>query len=1454
MKLEAGYIRDLLTCGSNKDESGESLAPVLNLMDHLGDEGLQETLDFLFLFEDPVGDQEPAYPLLELATNTMTRGLHLNESTHLSLAYQQRFNLSQEVLSGLDLHTLGHLAIQWNHEGTLSDLLETIGSMSSRLQDGTMEGAFANLLQDQEIRDHLLNVLFGFLNTPEFYPLISQQLVMEPSVASLRADYLPCAMQDLEPRLPSWPSPDQSCLKVTSPGAPLPSGKDHLVDFWQGLTSQDQEAILEGVKQFTHAIVEDQSDDRFLMINRLVEGAKHLILSQKDAARHITAVIDAANQSKADDFSEFMEGLEKIASMESFFGTIREKVGSAILRDNIEGLILQGGSVLGCNGLFIPGLADAEDQIEVFQRYLTPHPSCGQVPPILSMTLATLIPECKAGACEAMEILLDKLTPPQVPNQLAQGVLTEVTQEAIRHATYKLSIDPYSLYHQNLAYDQISASRFSKLMNQLPIPAHLTPKSLVDLDRFLSSEAPYRDTFRERFLENLVIKYLEYAVSRSNQISGFFREPSSLQNHIIHRATRGLYPEGPIGRILDANLSPSSIKSQLPDFPMVSERDHLGLSRMLSRIRQPELVFKNKPFDKKQDQNLTDPVYGSQDPMSFTFESGGSITPPRTTALKFKALFLNGETQKDDPADHYGLWSRYVDSGPIRGLYASMNNEDAFMTWATESLFPFLEKLPENSTLSPSPRLEPLEAILQKTPYSLAQKRSLAYFYVRNYLGIVTPSLKPYKLKNRRSISGEGQYPVFSNENFFLQSNLAWQGFRSSLPVNLFAGDSWDELGANLLPETYAEYQASIEDMKQSSFSKNGITIQQYDALPSAIKRLFGLNLIASKAPPRKRRKNLHFIQPLIGIHEESCFNDDLSDLSCPLELRTENVQKTYQTYRATVQDVFRGSFCLLLNQEVFDGKFIADITETLKLDPMWCAQNFEGQDPALFMNPFQTGYPPYATQQVIEDILAAGTLQGIHPELQNLAQNIAVERLRSPDLHPSQRAESLLATNIAFPNRHLTFHRKRQLDYQDFMLVAPGIVNTSLNFLADVLPENQLRETFRAIGAESMGPDGSVSKMINLIIKIQGEHATRGSTTLHFALDTFHQIWSDPDLKRTAIHIIAYPTDFEIGDLWAFELPAAFNDLFMDETGTNTFKWQNEGHHLLKQLLQREFFLSLQKLLQSQNPARLTKFITIFHDSLQTLGSTEQQAKTVQNVLNFLTKYAYSTLTDTQSLVIHTFSQTLAKLSKIGLPQSWWPSLHKVLNWTNEPNQGFKDQPTPPVLTALIPLLRFGLDSKFELFELYQYSKAPIQQQPEFLKALALGLTEPLYQSPSPKFIYDILQGTIGKVGIDRISLFAQSSFERQKLTSLLKALSIVPADLWLENLALLQEVAPESADQLNWLRDQIIWNPKASPSYTYVLNQGTYLIQPEHDLLQRQLSLIRGWIKGSPPKGAKL
>ena len=1427
MGLQAPFIDNLLRCLNDQTTEGDSLGPVLAVMDGLGQDGLQESLDLLRAIKVPdTNGAAPAWPVLDLVSHSLTRGID-GERTKDEDLHQGRFGLVQDLLAAMDIHTAGRLMLVWAETGKLEEFLRLGAGLSGAMQDHSVEGLLTLFLDQKEFREDSLTLLITLLEDPRLYPLVAEVLTSTPSaVLTDAADRARCAAEREEPRFASWVQPERRCLTSATKTGPLRAGGHaHIGAFWQSLNQTEQDRVLQALVTSLREVLQLSPDERHQMLSSLMQGMSDLHLMQKQGFSYLVAILERLRAMPASDLAYLTAPLSDITRLEGIFEGMQMKVGTSVLRDQFESLLLDGGPVAGCSDLTMPPLRDAAGSGHLIDIWLSPAEACGGLPPLFAAMQTGFIHLCRQAGCSTMPHLepghLQRDGYLSGQDKVQPAVLRELVQEVFHLTTRELRRDPWYLVHRQLAFDAISATDFSTLISTLDPDGVATAGDVIALDKQLATADP---RLRPNLTAGLLEHHIQAAAAMAWQTSAFFNDQPQTDQK-VQRAMRGIYPGSAIDRSLADRFAPGRIRRLADEDELIrGPREQFILSQVADRLRRSDIVLKNPAVD-LQGQKIS---YTISNKGFLSFRAGA--TKPRAPSSKylwqrFRYIFDDGDQKADK---RWGLWSRILGAGPILGLNATPGRQQELQDWMGDRLLPLAESTPDETRFKGESGEDPYDRFFLQTPYSTGRKRALAFYFAQNFIGAVTPALRQFTVT-----AAPGLEKVFIGQSFFLPSRDSWSGYRAVIPEDAFNGDVGDP-GHTLSP---------------GPVFKNGPTLLPRDTdvghlqdLDPALRQLLALNLVTYQ-----KTGDATWIQPLIGRDPAACrlaVTDEtggtvFKESPCPLSFVEEADD---QDYRSMVSDVMLGHFCLLFDQNEFDQDFITTIAAELDIQPDLCAA-LDSRASVTRVN-WSTGYPRAVLQSTILDLVQAGERQ-LKPGLTGLAMDLQRAAVGADASGLDRDLRRSLSRAPLFSLREGAFRHKRQLEYQEYFAGPPGLVNAALNYLANLEGNTVVRNfVFPEAGRTITDAAGGFPAIINLVLDLQQEHAAKGHSALDFSIDLLHRLAAEPDKLNAALRFLVYPTDAELGDFWSGLMPLGMK-LY------EPMDWQDQGMAMVRHLLRRETILPVQALVQGQTPQGLIRLTGIAHRGLNQLGSGQDQVQLLDRTLEFLSGWLLAVRPDGRQLVADDLDPLLTGLAGITMDGRFYAALHRSLAFWDRQNTGLNGEPAPGLLANLPGLTRFMLEDGLTVFPLWQQDVPALQQRPGFLPDLLLGLLRPMRDSPAPPHLKGMLTDTLGRAGPDHLEALLMDPALRASLVSIMTRAGTVPGPAWRGALDSMRRLKPETRIMLTRINEQLQWDEQTSPSHPLFLQRFSTLIHPDNAMLNPQLDLLEIWLRGDHHKG---
>ena len=1434
--LIADHLLRALKCLTKEKDSSSSLQPFIDLINQMGLSQVDLALDFVLTGDDTTSHPN-SYPTLDLISKILTRGIDPNRS-NLHLLEEQRFGTLDHLMKNLDLTPLIKLISQWAKQDDIPRILEIFSILLQKIPSSHLESIIATFLTDDSLRQNTINVVEQLIQNNKFNGLLADLLTLSASTTLAQTDLKNCLSLNRNPILASWD--DTSCTQILSGSANDFIG--HFRDFWYNtLSSDERKNLITSLSNLMRNLAGLNHRERHQIFSSLLSFFQNLGKFQTNSIEYFLNLAHHFIQSNLSDLDHLLKGMEIITNQKSLFGSFEEKIGTTVLRDIISRQIDQGFTITGCGNLYFkPRPQDNIDEIRDYLRHLlTPMKECGKIPPLFALIRQTISESCEECIQENnhsrpsrfSEKFESDFAYPSSEN------LNEIFHLLIKTTVSQLIDDPYYLMHKGLAYDSISPAFFRQLIEHLDIlSGSISIEKITNGDLYIHTNKPYAQILTPNFLKRLLDDFLVQAANWSYYRSHFFSSHQNDQQKFL-RMARGLYP----GSFIEYGMKNNLTKAIDEIWPHSRSRDSLNLSWMKSVLFNTNIVFKNLITDKKQDQDVLDKNYSSSTSHIFRIQADGNIDQPKNTDRSYAKIFLNGEKQAGDRDDHLALWSRWIDAGPINGINSELGQESEMIETLKLRLLPILNK---KQVLTPSPDFKPnYDSILDKTPYSLGEKRVMALFFLRNYVGIAAPRPSEYKISYDR-YKKHKTVPGFYNERFFTTTKNSWAAFRSLISTEDFSPSEFHNLGKNLLPQNVETFHKDLEVMYHRPMERGATEISTFSHLSQTEKTLLFSHLTLPVPINGKSRRPERTLLPLLSYHDQNCPMGQPKPHSCFLEFPSNEKSRSenYDQFKNIVASLTQLTLCQLTDSEVFSSEFRHVMTQELSIDAEHCYQL--SQNPHLTVVSIKSDYPRPIIESILIDLI---TKTAKHYELKpGIAHSPVLIELASAKKNPMQ-FQPLPVVSI-FSHDSAAHHHKRQLDQGTFRWIPPSFINSAINTYAISTDPQSTREQFRTLGRKFL-PDGGFLEIIDLIMESREDlREQKNGSVLTFFLHFFQKVMERPDIRKSLENIIVFPSDLEFGDILGYELPLGLKDLYSEQTG-NPLNWENSGVKILKSILRREFFLPILQAMDSLSPQSINSLTNIIHISLGNLGAVPQQEQVIRKLVDFLTYYLFSVDSQTNQHHSRFYQSFLLSTTELTLNESWKQSIHRLIDWLEKPLIDFSVHQTPSVSSHLEQYLSFAIDDGWDLARIYQQTH-DIGRHSHFTSQLFFSLLAPL-RPPESRYFKDILGDLFPSSHRHFFYDQLDSPKTRRQMNKMIKSLTNTSRDSWLAALDFTTNLDAKTIKLLNSLHQNIIWSSPTHPSSTQRFMVHLHYLLTHPKMLQSQATLVKPLILGYPPTG---
>ena len=343
------------------------------------------------------------------------------------------------------------------------------------------------------------------------------------------------------------------------------------------------------------------------------------------------------------------------------------------------------------------------------------------------------------------------------------------------------------------------------------------------------------------------------------------------------------------------------------------------------------------------------------------------------------------------------------------------------------------------------------------------------------------------------------------------------------------------------------------------------------------------------------------------------------------------------------------------------------------------------------------------------------------------------------------------------------------------------------------------------------------------------------------FFIDDFTELFEA--LADFSLKIFTYPEDLELSDLFAYELPLALKELYVNESNQNQFDWNQPGHAFLRHFLRKDILLPALNALAILEPDDLIVLTELGAENLTELGPPHTQARIIKLFLESMVSYGFS-LTDENTTISQKLDHIAIFVSQVDDLDELWKRASNLLDGLFTIGENFSNQKTTNFSDSLEGLIWFALYNGRDAVSTLQKTSEN-HLHPEFFRDLILDINGPFTKPDDPTSLYNMILDVITPDGSDFLKDFIRDEKSVETLSVTLKALSNNSYMDWIELLEWLSDIDDETVDSFEWLSTNLKWRPDSSPSYPLFTERVTKTINPAQDILQNQIDLLIHWIK---------
>jgi hypothetical protein len=1462
-ELTGAFLHKMLTCASNRSQDGgETLPATRNLLAELSADKMQKLVDFALMPDDTATTHEERYPYLLAMASILDRGLTEGQKQGLNLS-TERLDQLQPFLLSLDPSRLQNQLTLWSQSGRLNELLAELGIFLESLEKDSLSAMSREVLEGQN---------FG----PRFLKVSTAVLQQDPLMSSLDValSAQPLKVPDAESQarlLHAWRQPQSPDASGALPELTLTQGTSttfagHLDQFTQTLSDAEIEKLSRFLISFWNSYRGLPTEERSFISRRLAAGLEQSLDQQKNPARWLLALAQDLSSMPASDLNSISETLGRLLepSNDPTLDTLRAKLWSSRIMEQMLELLTQGGPVPGCSALAIPGMKDVSTTdfaptYEILRTLNTPQAACeGQVP--ITMALESWSQVAVGRPC-ADANCLELTAKPNDPELTASywadpyvepepKVLQDLLRTVLLESKQLLERDRYYLKNIGVANRAVDPSTMDKL---LELWQKAAPQSLRDLalwEKSLMQEASFQALFTADPIEKLLSLKLERLSSLSHQFHGLVpvgtRDIDKTTNQRAARVFAGVYNQGPMEQALRYKL-PATVEGpedilqdasfQWPeDVKQTFAADRSLFSHFLHRFKNADSIFRNPELGSLVDGSDTTMASLGSPARYVGFEQLGQASiQPRIENRLIQPL-QSIRPLGDDPTG-WGLWYQQLTSSGLvskdlppeqTGNFQEFSNQ-LVQNISSDARWTDLLSAEEPKWSQSNPGIS--SEFFDVEPYTAADARLLALYYLRHYHKL--PLAFPTDAQLGALPTG-GLRGFFSGAALVSNMDADYALFVKLFPEQLGASvSSLEALGAQALVPT-RDGTLLFPATKVSTVTRVGLLNGKYPQLlgHANFQLLSTFNLLGLT-----KAGSAYYIQPLIGLDEKSCSGADGKPAPCAMELRGADAGIRQNQYQNFVASVIAQNFCPLLATDQFGPRELWSERLQLKAAESSTCSSLKLTEARVSD---EVRFPAWLSRRILNDVFSMGRKASLKKGLAQIPAALRFHKLAQEEMNASERAGLWLRQARGHWSSLNAASQSRRENYAvQFWAAQPNLLNAAIDQW-ELGIETTSWTDFLARLAQRNGDGTSldiVHEFLSLVINTQQESAQAGQSLLEMAFVLMERISARPDLLDAAGHIIGNFASAENYDFAGRDLPYAMT-LF-----TN-FNWNEPGLRFSKFMGQKETIRTWVLLCEYFSPDEFGRFLKQVQKSSTELGEKSERASLLQRflkeniALGTLVANEQETLSDRWNSILMAWRQ--AEFGSTFLND--WESLLASLDAPLQTLDGRDTHSTAKILELWLPnILRQGVG----LLHLHQ--QAGSSSEPSFWSKMMLNLvqsidTEPLGARALSRFLADPRLGFVeGKLWMQAMT----DAKYRQPLTDALTSLSSVSEHLWREALVESSELLGRLSKALGYMKQRMVW--KEDPehnAYRIVIDQ-LYSLSSDVALRDHQIEILQLWFR---------
>ena len=1387
--MSVQYLKTLVSCLNDPGAEGSSLSHQLELMEQMGDQGLQSVIDLLFSPHPESHHLGIDYPYLSALTVLAHRG-SIDTSGSPLVDSEMRFEKTQSFLLGIAPQEAARTVLYWAEKKILNDVLRELGGIIEKLPQGFVSG-YAREFLTGDLRRDIITIAGELLDRPENFQLIDSAMGTL-KFAEFKNDSL------------------DSCLRRES--TCLRSNKTQTIsrffnEFW---SSQDQ-VVKEKVSQTLASVLVDLLNNDEAEISYYLSEAskifKGFVNTDRLASKKLGTLIYLAQDTQLDEIKDFMSALQTVRSNPSYFDALQEKVGSSILQKELFEFLWLGGESSLCSVSFsgFKTAKNKEDISNLLAMAIGPQASCQQSI-VDSWLMERLSLNC-AGECARLG--------PQIVDfneKLSSRQWQDLLNYSLTDLLGELKANPYYLVDRNLSFQVWPTAAFSE------IESLRDGNSVYDLSSYFVFKKKFegldsiRSLIPKDFLNIWLSRSIESLSSTSEQFQSLFDMTAQSDERLL-RILSGVYPNGPVDQVLSSNLNPRALSERLTPPVELSQKEWSQLFSSAvdthAYFRNPEASFKGNTEDFQFKQ-----PFSIQNPMIFASDSSKEESPQ---FMSLKNILWQGKDWS------WSLHQRFWDKQAIHTASLPTEKAEIIRKWlATDGQGQINQEGFWNEELTKT--MEIPQSLIQSDRYQAEELRLLALYGSQNFLAkakfgseLTWQNNESNRLNEISAISAAyGPAALSGSARSWSAYQLFYNGF----------------LRGGSLKEIIQQWQAKEVEIRDelNASARNPKLIGQGKFNAADRERLSShqreLLLLNSATFIYESREELYF-QSLFGF-DQHCSNRSTGEWQgsqCP-----GRVQSFSQYQRQLAKQVLRAFCPLVSTSSGLSSEIAHNLREALGLADSSANMAILCQEESKLV--VADGLPTNWLGQSLKDIAHWGKNPRLPMALKTLPARIAVMQ---SDWEISNR-ESLrdilnhTSTLDSLGNRIIL---QRKGLYENLTANKPQFLDYILASLGKRVGVQEFAAALKKLSADAdSGYQEPLARSFDLILDQYDQSLSQGHSFLSFLLNTAADLSRSPQLIKSLQNFAGNSHDPYTGILLSYTLPQAFKAKVF-----KNWAWDEPQYQILKTLLDRNLMAS--GLLG----------VDLIENDLSSVLSSLRRVRALYEEESEIDRVLKPLLEKLSTAMIAAdwdgdLTERLKMLSRLNMDPTVVNGMSRILLSLRSPLADLSNNWQPSPMESMDQIVLGILD---HLPKILSITEGQFPENDDSLLRSLANMVRSLNNEGGAKESFSLLQDSrLGFRDSEAMSRLLLNDDLRENLSRSIEALGRVEVQTVLGALDELEKILPESIKLMDFVNDRLIVEGSGKTDIRQV-TQSLHFMGQNPRYLKFNVSLLKQWINNS-------